>query len=159
MEQNHFKLTRVSHFLWGLNLFFIKRIPVWLFDCCFVLFILIIIFYGFFCAHVPREAGISIWMKPHDEIMKNERKQTRGGGRERGTEDGKIVQKSDSVPLLVPAGFQSVLLIWFWFNRVLTGTLEFDGQLVGAISWFRPHAKLFWVGVSYLYSGEIEHSR
>lgn len=48
-------------------------------------------------------------MKPPDEIMKNKRIGIRGaGGKEGGIEDRKISVKSDSVPLLMLAGFPSV---------------------------------------------------
>lgn len=75
------------HFLWGLNLFFMKPcLAVWLL-LCFVYFDYPC--HGFFWANVPRETGISIWKQPPDEIMKNEKKQKRrrGEGRNRRWKD------------------------------------------------------------------------
>lgn len=138
MQQNCLKLTDASHFLWGLNYYYFFHklhlcLAAWSL-LCFVYFDYH--FYGFFCFHVPWATGISLWMKPLDEIMKNERKQTRrqGGGRDRRWKD--IAEEWLSPSLY--AGWVSICLTHcFLFNRGLTGTLKLDGQGIGAMSWFQ----------------------
>lgn len=155
MEQNHFNWTRVSHFLWGLNLFFIKRpyLSGCLIAALFCLFWWSLFMDSFVLMFPVRQESQS---ERNNEKWKKANKRRREGGRDWRWKDSAEEWLSPSAH----ASWLSICLTdWFWFNRGLTGTLEFDGQVVGAISWFRPQAKLFWVGVSYLYSGEIEHSR
>lgn len=82
-------------------------------------------FFGFFCAHAPRETGISVWIKPPDEIARNERKQTRAGGRR--ARRWKDIAKEWLRPSPHASWGTICLTNWYW----LPGTLELDGQALG----------------------------
>lgn len=125
-------------------------VPIWLFDAllCFCWLSFLCFLFMFL---VRRETPV--WM-----IIKNAEKQRK---KEQGGREGRW--KDTMQGWVSPCPWASwglvCLAYWFCFNRGLTGVLEFDGQIICAISWFCPQAKLFGLGGPYLNNWEIDCSR
>lgn len=146
--ENDFKLTQLPFSLrFSLHLFFLKCFPVWLrlllgyvyFDYHF---------YGLLCTSWDRNFNLNQTTWWNNETCKKTNK-------ERRRERERCCWRVSQSPTVCQPAF--ILSDRFWFNRGLSGTSEFDWQVIGAIRWFHLQAKLFWVGGLYLYNGEIEH--